>query len=473
LDGRIRVGYALELLVSHARGVIEAGDVARLQQLLAYLLQELPAAQPAAEAVIVGDVDNGEVDGLDEWDEDDSNDLEFYDDSGISPAVRLQRLQTRRSLLESSVELMLDSAVHSLVFASALAIRALKDVNLEMQHAAPSCDTLASLNTLHKKLDAIIDSVKRSTLLNPARLPLSSALSPQPPSLVLTASVSRNTDDKLHVVMASLTPVYGAIQGTEATTGARRTKAQTPADVEAALWKTVCDKVADAANAAVTTFNKRVRPAMSFAERRHIASLHQTSPASLDSICFSDLLEDSSAFPFGCDGLSTQRPWTWRDYLDPVDGIAADALGLPRPQRLVPDDSHLDSVFEDDLILQWEIFKEAISRHDVGVDSDGARAAAGSPRCNYYITKGDKKCPAKYWLRTRKEWPDLAEIMLFWLTTPISTACLERGFSFMTQMDSNARRCRMKEPSFRADFMAHLLRPHIRSQLLDAVRGGY
>ena len=89
------------------------------------------------------------------------------------------------------------------------------------------------------------------------------------------------------------------------------------------------------------------------------------------------------------------------------------------------------------------------------------------------ITKGDKKCPAKYWLRTRKEWPDLAEVMLFWLTTPISTACLERGFSFMTQMDSNARRRRMKEPSFRADFMAHLLRPHIRSQLLDAVRGGY
>ena len=88
---------------------------ARLQQLLAYLLQELPAAQPAAEAVIVEDVDNGEVDGRDEWDEDDSNDLEFYDDSGISPAVRLQRLQTRRSMLESSVELMLDSAVHSLV----------------------------------------------------------------------------------------------------------------------------------------------------------------------------------------------------------------------------------------------------------------------------------------------------------------------------------------------------------------------
>ena len=99
-----------------------------------------------------------------EWGEE-----KFYDDSGISPAVRLQRLQTRRSLLESSVELMLDSAVHSLVFASALALRALKDVNLEMQHAAPSSDTLASLNTLHKKLDAIIDSVKRSTLLNPAR----------------------------------------------------------------------------------------------------------------------------------------------------------------------------------------------------------------------------------------------------------------------------------------------------------------
>ena len=49
-------------------------------------------------------------------------------------------------------------------------------------------------------------------------------------------------------------------------------------------------------------------------------------------------------------------------------------MGLPRPQGLVPDDSYLDSALNDDLILQWETFKEAISWHDVGVDSDVARS---------------------------------------------------------------------------------------------------
>ena len=55
--------------------------------------------------------------------------------------------------------------------------------------------------------------------------------------------------------------------------------------------------------------------------------------------------------------------------------------------------------------------------------------------------------------------------MLLWLTTPISTACVERGFSFMTMMDSNTRRRRMKEAGFRADFMAHLHWEWLRSAL--------
>ena len=51
----------------------------------------------------------------------------------------------------------------------------------------------------------------------------------------------------------------------------------------------------------------------------------------------------------------------------------------------------------------------------------------------------------------RPFWRDLSELMLLWLTTPISTACVERGFSFMTMMDANSLRRRMKEPGFRAN----------------------
>lgn len=67
-------------------------------------------------------------------------------------------------------------------------------------------------------------------------------------------------------------------------------------------------------------------------------------------------------------------------------------------------------------------------------------------------------------------WPDLSELMLLWLTTPISTACVERDFSYMTQMDSNTRRRRTNEPGFRADFMAHLHSGWLRGTLAQAVR---
>lgn len=38
------------------------------------------------------------------------------------------------------------------------------------------------------------------------------------------------------------------------------------------------------------------------------------------------------------------------------------------------------------------------------------------------------RLPAWYWIRTRPFWPDLSELMLFWLCVPVSTAGLELGF---------------------------------------------
>ena len=52
---------------------------------------------------------------------------------------------------------------------------------------------------------------------------------------------------------------------------------------------------------------------------------------------------------------------------------------------------------------------------------------------------------------------------------PISTACVERGFSFMTKMDAMTRRRRMKEPSFRAEFMVNLNREWLENELRKRV----
>lgn len=79
----------------------------------------------------------------------------------------------------------------------------------------------------------------------------------------------------------------------------------------------------------------------------------------------------------------------------------------------------------DRLLEQWRLF---CLFHDV----------AGDLR---KITVEDlSKPPGWYWLRTRQHWPDLSELMLFWLCIPVSTAGLERAFSFQTASDADSRR---------------------------------
>lgn len=71
------------------------------------------------------------------------------------------------------------------------------------------------------------------------------------------------------------------------------------------------------------------------------------------------------------------------------------------------------------------------------------------------------KLPAWYWIRTRAYWKDLSELMLFWLTPPVSTAGLERGFSFQTlrviDQDSDTRRRAQAAEMMRADIMMMVL----------------
>jgi hypothetical protein len=61
------------------------------------------------------------------------------------------------------------------------------------------------------------------------------------------------------------------------------------------------------------------------------------------------------------------------------------------------------------------------------------RTVVGDERC---VTPADRAEPARYWLRTRKAHSLLSELILYWLTCPISTAYVERAFSSMTIMDS-------------------------------------
>jgi hypothetical protein len=77
------------------------------------------------------------------------------------------------------------------------------------------------------------------------------------------------------------------------------------------------------------------------------------------------------------------------------------------------EDAHLSGGLSGALKKQWRDFKALVN-----IETD--------PR---FASLADKAQPAGYWIRTRPHWRELSEMMLYWLAVPISTACVERGFS--------------------------------------------
>ena len=102
------------------------------------------------------------------------------------------------------------------------------------------------------------------------------------------------------------------------------------------------------------------------------------------------------------------------------------------------------------ILQQWDLF---VRFHDV----------KGNLR---RITPSDRqRLPGYYWVRTREFWPDLSELMLYWLCVPVSTCGLERGFSFQTLIDADTRRRRLGSEHLRDDMMVHLHRDFLDGTL--------
>lgn len=200
---------------------------------------------------------------------------------------------------------------------------------------------------------------------------------------------------------------------------------------------------ARSATAVIKYHDKWMRPIYNFAEQRHVASLlapqHFVLPPAgddsddeegpADSFRLADVLAESpEALPAICGVADAQppagssatadKPWGWAA---PPPAAAAAAIDDDLPNNLT---GHVQ--LKQRLILQW---RDLSRYHNV----------AGDRR---EIRPSDKEQPAAYWLRKRQDWPDLSELMLYWLAAPVSTAGVERGFSFQTIIDSNTRRGR-------------------------------
>ena len=405
-------------------------------------------------------------------------------EDGISAAVRAARERQLLTLLESTAVMMLDPVLHCRIIAAAIILRPLKNVNLLLQNAAPDASTVTTLESVYATLQSMLEDDDCPVLLATARAPLTAALGEQPAALSLTAIVVRNADrGTTDVTMTSVVPAYtriiavaasaavkakAASAGQPAVMAVAAVKAANVVEREATIWDGVLTMTQNAVAAAVNVYNKRARPVVNYACRRHAAALYKTDKASLDAIDFKELLNDtSSALPFVPDGeVMPRRPWSW---IKPVgaraDGAAAapaagagagSAAAAAAVANDADDDSHLDAGLIPALLLQWAEFKR--------------RVAAAAPDDIRTVTAADQRLTARYWIRTRPLWPDLSELMLLWLTTPISTACVERGFSYMTMMDAITRRRRMKEPGFRADFLEHLHHEWLRNALKAAIK---
>ena len=280
----------------------------------------------------------------------------------------------------------------------------------------------------------------REAFVAPARRPLTQALCQAPGAKlqkILRVVAEVDGTIKLSGDLQGLIPVYDAFSGANATE--RRASEQR-------AWESLLNTCDQAADAGVHKYNKRVLPVMNFAERRDVASLCTSVSEVMRRSPFRDLLGEEGALPcWYKDGDESARVWRWNR------NISRTSVN----EEL----AHLELDLKSKLLVQWSNFYTAQTR-----------AVQADISTHLIITDADAAIPANFWIRTRHAWCDLSELMLYWLTTPISTACIERGFSFMTIMDSNTRRRRMGESLFRVEMLCHLHKPWLDNRLTQLVQ---
>ena len=199
------------------------------------------------------------------------------------------------------------------------------------------------------------------------------------------------------------------------------------------------------------------------------------STSTLDAVEFEAMLDNvSTALPIGVDPDDTSAtcPWKWSTAAQPVAGAAQ-----PQPPPELDMDAeprNLAMSLKQRLLKQWIDFKANCRPRAVGpgdaadgrefVDSDRFEYDAGAPR---FDTEGERvsRLPGWYWIRTRQFWPDLSELMLFWLCAPVSTAGLERGFSFQTLLDQDTRRRLKSTAHMRDDMLVHIFQDWFSKRL--------
>lgn len=429
------------------------------------VIQQAAAQSAAAEVDMDAACEaEGDFDGLDDDESDDEADEEDEDTVPVRGKGRAKagtsaeaKAKARRLQLTKDLFDMLRSPDMNIrLQVTFLLIKDFRSIGVKLQTDQMSPDVLQALNGAFDTISLLKTAEGRAAQLEPARSVIDKAVE-DPPAIVSANVVSRPDGEFLVSNLAEITSNTMRLKQFEGenddsrkaagqklwvniVTGApsRRGVAAVTSFVEAAV-----DAVTD-------VYNKHVTPLWSSAERRHIASLMHFNKEYLAGFDFSELLAQKGALP---DSNDDDYPWSWNS------GAAAAGSGASAASSAaaaITDDTppSLRPKLKQRLLQQWIAFKGKV----LTVGSDAFCAPNTSPSDG-----------ALYWIRTRQYWPDLSELMLFWLTSPVSTCRLERGFSIQTLLDQDTRRRRRNDHTISADILTVIHREALEVLLSDSL----
>jgi hypothetical protein len=459
--------------------------VAKLQQLLMYILQE-GGRDIDAVAVAAADIDDAAegADDVDEVEEDDDDEA-----IAVAPAVKAARDRKRLNDTEALLQLLLDPKFHVRVQAAFVMIGPMRSANAKLQTDTMSSSVMIAFDTAADSLAALAVPATRIAGLAQCESMLQRATQLQP-APVLTATVLRTADGEF--VVTHQVPPLLYLRGYAGLPSAKNAAAKR----DWAALVTAPGSVASAAAAAgIAVYDKWMRPLWNHAEQRNCASLYNVSQVYLDGVEFEAMLDnESTSLPRGVDinRLDAPYPWKWNApvarippaiaAVPAVVGHAAEAAHPPlQPEPDVDFEdampANLAQTTKQRLLRQWIDFKAHCRPPALiaGAPVDG-HAYIDSDRYDYNAltntvildADGNKvsKLSAWYWIRTRPFFPDLSELMLFWLCAPVSTAGLERGFSFQTMIDQDTRRRSVDSWHMRDDMLVHIHRHWFNERLV-------
>jgi hypothetical protein len=317
-------------------------------------------------------------------------------------------------------------------------VRGLRTANSKLQTQTMSKEVLGMYEEAVAALVGMDNDTERSARLANCKAPLLTAAGAQP-QMRLHASVTETADGSRLVVFAEacehiLKPITGTVLQ----------KNRAVSDAWLALVSDKGSVAALAAKAGLAKYDQWMRPLWNLSEQRHVASLYMR-PEELNAVDFVDMIDMKCSSPLTA---TEETPWPWNPSVGRLRGVGAAGAGGADdddgPANLRGND------FKAELLDQWAKFKSMST-------------TAGN---EFFVTAVDlNKLPAWYWIRSRPAWPHLSEMMLYWLVAPVSTAGLERAFSFQTLIDQDTRRRRRTMNHMRDDMMVHMYREVLEKKL--------